>query len=76
MIKVGDLVRMKKRGVGPPGRWREPSGGTPASLGLVIEIGFGKAKTVGIVEPGKAAVIRWTNGVTTVTGISLVEQAQ
>ena len=74
MIKVGDLVRMKKRGVGPPGRWREPSGGTPASLGLVI--GFGKAKTVGIVEPGEAAVIRWTNGVTTVTGILLVEQAQ
>ena len=74
MIKVGDLVRMKKRGVGPPGRWREPSGGSHASLGLVI--GVGKAKTVGIVEPGEAAVIRWTNGVTTVTGISLVEQAQ
>ena len=74
MIKVGDLVRMKTRSAGPPGRGREASGGQPASLGLVI--GFGKAKTVGIVEPGKAAVIRWTNGVTTVTGISLMEQAQ
>jgi hypothetical protein len=69
MIEVGDLVRMKKR---PGVSWH--TGGRAVSLGIVI--GFGKTKTVCIVEPGKAAVIRWPNGVTTVTGISMVEQAQ
>ena len=67
MIKVGDLVRMKKRrGVKPY---------ESLNVGLVLTVGL-KSRTVGIVEPGEAAKIQWTNGVTTVTGISMVEQAQ
>ena len=68
MIKVGDLVRMKKRrGVKMSARHR--------NLGLVLAMGW-ESRTVSIVEPGEAAKIQWTNGVTTVTGISMVEQAQ
>jgi len=68
MIKVGDLVRMKKRrGVKASKKHR--------NLGLVLVTGL-KTRTVAIVEPGEAAKIQWTNGVITVTGISMVEQAQ
>ena len=67
MIEVGDLVRMKKRrGVKPY---------ESLNLGLVLTVGL-KTRTAGIVEPALAAQIQWTNGVTTVTGISMVEQAQ
>ena len=67
MIEVGDLVRMKKRqGVHPTGA---------PNLGLILAVGL-KSRTVNIVEPGEAAKIQWTNGVITVTGISMVEQAQ
>ena len=68
MIKVGDLVRMKKRrGVKASKEHR--------NLGLVLTVGL-KSRTAGIVEPALAAQIQWTNGVTTVTGVSMVEQAQ
>ena len=68
MIKVGDLVRMKMRlGVKMSARHR--------NLGLVLVTGL-KSRTVNILEPGEAAKIQWTNGVTTVTGISMVELAQ
>jgi len=67
MIEVGDLVRMKKRqGVHPTGA---------PNLGLVLTLGL-KTRTVNILEPGEAAKIQWTNGATTVTGISMLEIAQ
>tara|TARA_Y100000034_G_scaffold88568_1_gene106327 strand:- start:209 stop:409 length:201 start_codon:yes stop_codon:yes gene_type:complete len=66
MIKVGDLVRMKKRA-----EWAKRS----LNLGLVLAVGL-KSRTVSILEPGEAVKIQWTNGATTVTGISMVEQAQ
>jgi hypothetical protein len=67
MVKVGDLVRMKKRlGVKPY---------ESLNLGLVLKVGL-KTRTVNILEPGEAVKIQWTNGVITVTGISMVEQAQ
>lgn len=69
MIKVGDLVRMKKRS----GIHRDER--QFMKLGLVLAMGL-ESRTVSIVEPGEAAKIQWTNGVTTVTGISMVEQAQ
>ena len=69
MIKVGDLVRMKKRS----GIHRDER--QFMNLGLVLTVGL-KSRTVGIVEPALAAKIQWTNGATTVTGISMVEQAQ
>ena len=67
MVKVGDLVRMKKRlGVKPY---------ESLNLGLVLKVGL-KTRTVNILEPGEAAKIQWTNGATTVTGISMLEIAQ
>ena len=68
MIKVGDLVRMKKRrGVKASKKHR--------NLGLVLKMGL-KSRSVVDCEPSsEAAKIQWTNGVTTVTGISMVEQA-
>ena len=67
MIEVGDLVRMKKRrGVKPY---------ESLNLGLVLTVGL-KTRTAGIVEPALAAQIQWTNGATTVTGISMLEIAQ
>jgi hypothetical protein len=67
MVKVGDLVRMKKRlGVKPY---------ESLNLGLVLKAGL-KTRTVNILEPGEAVKIQWTNGATTVTGISMLEIAQ
>jgi hypothetical protein len=67
MVKVGDLVRMKKRlGVKPY---------ESLNLGLVLKVGL-KTRTVNILEPGEAVKIQWTNGATTVTGISMLEIAQ
>ena len=67
MIEVGDLVRMKKR----QGVHRT---GAP-NLGLILTVGL-KTRTVNILEPGEAVKIQWTNGATTVTGISMLEIAQ
>ena len=67
MVKVGDLVRMKKRlGVKPY---------KSLNVGLVLTLGL-KTRTVNILEPGEAVKIQWTNGATTVTGISMLEIAQ
>ena len=67
MIEVGDLVRMKKRlGVKPY---------KSLNVGLVLTLGL-KTRTVNILEPGEAVKIQWTNGATTVTGISMLEIAQ
>ncbi len=58
---------MKKRqGVHPTGA---------PNLGLILALGL-KTRTVNILEPGEAAKIQWTNGATTVTGISMLEIAQ
>tara|TARA_Y100000310_G_scaffold52859_1_gene48518 strand:+ start:229 stop:435 length:207 start_codon:yes stop_codon:yes gene_type:complete len=65
-IKVGDLVRIAARCFEPC----EPS----TLVGLVV--GFGKTKTVGILEPGKAAKIEWTSGVLTVESLRTLERVE
>ncbi len=65
-IKVGDLVRIAARCFEPC----EPS----TLVGLVV--GFGKTKTVGILEPGKSATIEWTSGTLTVERLPTLERVE
>jgi len=62
-IKVGDLVRIAARCFEPC----EPS----TLVGLVV--GFGKTRTVGIVEPTKLAKIEWTSGSVTEERVAHLE---
>ena len=65
-IMIGDLVRIAPR--------RAVTTQHSTQVGLVV--GFGKTKTVGILEPGKSAKIIWMSGTETVTGLSMLERAQ
>ena len=65
-IEIGDLVRIAPR--------RAVTNSHSKQVGLVV--GFGKTKTVGIVEPGKSAKIIWMSGTETVTGLPMLERVR